>query len=334
MIKKIISLSLAVVISAICVTGVLANAPGGWQDIEDLRNDPYSMQVNMFDELGNVAPTGYAIVPTVVVNGTAFEFDAFALNYNNYFKLRDLAYILNGTSAQFEVGFDAVTNTVLITSGQPYTIVGGEMANTHRGLYEEFNTVASGVTVSTSRFMVDGESVNFRAYNFTDNNFVKLRDIAVILDFFVDWDGRILIDTSRSYVPESAEAIAAREERLRAREETNQELEREFQESRERFTALENFIMNTPGELIPESVKTFTDIYEFDMGHGRPVWFQAFDGFAEYNLDENGVLLRERSSWGVWDDGTGFILMIKYNGDGTFTGMVYQMQVPVELILN
>jgi hypothetical protein len=34
---------------------------------------------------------------TVLVNGKNVAFDAYNINGNNYFKLRDLAYTLNGT---------------------------------------------------------------------------------------------------------------------------------------------------------------------------------------------------------------------------------------------
>ncbi|MCL2838482.1 MAG: hypothetical protein FWE04_05390 [Oscillospiraceae bacterium] len=345
MIKKIIGLSLAVVMSAIAIAGVFtavsARVSTGWQDIAEMTNDSDRIQMFAWLEDGTAAPTGHPIVATTVVNGTEFEFDAFVLNYNNYFRLRDLAYILNGTSAQFDIGFDAATNSVAITSGQSYTPVGGELANTHRGLLEYFCSVTSGVRVSTNRFTVDGQETNFVVYNFSCNNYIKLRDLAVIFDFFVDWDGRIIIDTSRGYVPESGEDIAIREGLLRAQAERNVELEREFQESMARFRILEDFFMNVTLEdsmLIPESVKTFTTEYEFDIGGGRPVWFGIWDGMEEWlEFDENGYLPRENSPWGIWgewESGEGIITRFRRNGDGTFTGMVYNVQVPAELVFN
>ena len=349
MIKKIIGLSMAVVMSAIAITGVFtavsARVSTGWQDVAEITSDSDNrIGFSWFDEDGTAAPTGHPIVATTVVNGTEFEFDAFVLNYQNYFRLRDLAYILNGTSAQFNIGFDAATNTVAITSGQSYTPVGGELANTHRGLLEYFCSVTSGVRVSTNRFTVDGQEANFTVYNFSCANYINLRDLAAIFDFFVDWDGRIIIDTNRSYVPESAEDIATRETLLRAQDERNQELERDFHESMARFRILEDFFMNVTLEdsmLIPESVITFTDEYEFDIGGGRPVWFGIWDGMEEWlEFDENGYLPRENSPWGIWDEwesGEGIITRFRRNDDGTFTGMVYRVQVPasiMELVTN
>jgi len=43
------------------------------------------------------------------------------------------------------------------------------------------------------------------AYNIGGNNYLKLRDIASLLNFSVEWDGAnntIIIDTSSDYVPE------------------------------------------------------------------------------------------------------------------------------------
>ncbi|MBO4914576.1 MAG: hypothetical protein J5449_05155, partial [Oscillospiraceae bacterium] len=45
----------------------------------------------------------------------------------NYFKLRDLAMILNGSAKQFAVDYDAAAGAVSITSGKPYTAIGGEL---------------------------------------------------------------------------------------------------------------------------------------------------------------------------------------------------------------
>ena len=48
-------------------------------------------------------PTTLTATPTnstVLVNGKSIAFDAYSINDNNYLKLRDLAYILNGTEKQ------------------------------------------------------------------------------------------------------------------------------------------------------------------------------------------------------------------------------------------
>jgi alpha-tubulin suppressor-like RCC1 family protein len=134
---------------------------------------------------------------SVLVNGESVSFDAYTINDNNYFKLRDLAFILSGTEKQFEVGYDEATTAITLTSGQAYTAVGGEMSGKGAGNKTPAPT--------TSRIYLDGTEVSLTAYNIDGNNYFRLRDIGEAFDFEVDWDGArntIVIDTSKSYTPD------------------------------------------------------------------------------------------------------------------------------------
>jgi hypothetical protein len=134
---------------------------------------------------------------TVLVNGKNIAFDAYNINGNNYFKLRDLAYALNGSAKQFEVSWDGAKNAISLTSGKVYTVVGGEM--TGKGAGDKTPTSTS------SKIYLDGKEVTFTAYNIDGNNYFKLRDIGQTFDFGVTWDGAkntIVINTSVGYTPE------------------------------------------------------------------------------------------------------------------------------------
>ena len=66
--------------------------------------------------------TAYASTQAVEVDGKKVEFQMYALkdaagNPTNYVKLRDVAHVLNGTKAQFSVGYDG---SISVTTGQPY----------------------------------------------------------------------------------------------------------------------------------------------------------------------------------------------------------------------
>lgn len=135
---------------------------------------------------------------TVLVNGNNIKFDSYNINGNNYFKLRDLAYVLNTTEKQFSIGYNEVLNTVSLTSRQPYIAVGGEME------------IGDGDNVQTeptsSTILKNGEVVQLQVYLIDDSNYFKLRDIGELLDFSVEWNGEensISIDTSKSYVSEN-----------------------------------------------------------------------------------------------------------------------------------
>ena len=136
---------------------------------------------------------------TVYVNGAAKAFEAYIINGNNYFKLRDLAYVLNGTAKQFEVGYDTATKAITLTTGRAYTPEGGEMA---RG-----DGAAKTAAPTASRIYLDGMELNLTVYLIGGNNFFKLRDLMEALDVFVGYDNAtkaITLDTSKVYVPEAS----------------------------------------------------------------------------------------------------------------------------------
>ena len=138
--------------------------------------------------------SAFPTASTVLVNGEGHEFDAYKINDNNYFKLRDLAYVLSGTKREFDVSWDSQNNAILLTSGKPYTRVGGELVG--KGAGEKTPSPTS------SRILLDGADVNFMAYNIENNNYFRLRDIGEAFDFGVDWDGvsnSIFIDTNKGY---------------------------------------------------------------------------------------------------------------------------------------
>lgn len=134
---------------------------------------------------------------TVLVNGQSVAFDAYTINQNNYFKLRDLAKILSGTAKQFEVTWDGERNAIDMVSGQPYTVVGGEMA--------QGDGVDKTASLNTAIIYLDGQPVQLTAYTINQNNYFKLRDLGTAFDFDVTWDGAnncIYIDTTRGYTAE------------------------------------------------------------------------------------------------------------------------------------
>ena len=141
---------------------------------------------------------------TVLVNGVTVAFDAYNINDNNYFKLRDLAYTLNGTAKQFQVDWDYSYDAISLSAGVPYTVVGGEMIG--KGAGEKVPTP------TTSKIYLNGDLVSFTAYQIDGNNYFKLRDIGEAFDFGVDYDSdrnAVVIDTSKGYTQPSAGAGGA-----------------------------------------------------------------------------------------------------------------------------
>lgn len=140
--------------------------------------------------------TAYASTQTVLVDGSAVIFQAYALkdergNDTNYVKLRDVAQILNGTAAQFEVGWNGAVN---IETGKNYTSNGSEMKTPFTG-----NRSYSPATAPTN---INGAPAGLEAIVLLDDNggaytYYKLRDLGRVLGFKVDWSAEkgIFVET-------------------------------------------------------------------------------------------------------------------------------------------
>jgi len=129
---------------------------------------------------------------TVDISGTKKQFQAFLINNNNYVMLRDLAYYLNGSPAQFEVTYDAGTKAINILSQQPYTVQGNE-GNVKADKNKPYND-------TSSKIYIDGKEAILKGYNIEGYNYFKLRDLAAALNFDVDYrDKQIYIEPGSHY---------------------------------------------------------------------------------------------------------------------------------------
>ncbi len=140
------------------------------------------------------APFASYTASKVIVNGVETEFEAYNINGNNYFKLRDVAMAINGTDKQFAVDWDGEKNAISLLSFAPYTPVGGEL--------EKGDGTSKSSIMTTSIVYKDQKPVNLSAYNINGNNYFKLRDLGETFDFDVTWDSVnncIMIDTANSY---------------------------------------------------------------------------------------------------------------------------------------
>lgn len=102
--------------------------------------------------------------------------EKYNIDWNNYFKLRDVAALLDGTAAQFNVGYDDAAKTVSITTGERYDFVGGELE-----FSEDYSATA---VVSPQTVTVDGKAVTgLTVYNIGGSNFFQLREFGSVLGF-------------------------------------------------------------------------------------------------------------------------------------------------------
>lgn len=134
---------------------------------------------------------------SIYVNGKKINLDVQEINGSNYFKLRDIAYVLNGTEKQFAVGWDNASKTISLTTNQPYA---GEAPTFFPDYY--YFGIGPTAKLTDSPILLNGAQKELYAYNITGNNFFKLRDLGQTFDFYVGWDSAtqsVTIDTTRGY---------------------------------------------------------------------------------------------------------------------------------------
>ena len=129
------------------------------------------------------APMAAVLSPQrLTVNGAAVECMKYNINGSNFFKLRDLAALLNGTGSQFDVGWDGDLGVVSVTTGAAYATPNGH--ELELGADEAASAVPSAQTIT-----VDGAvRTDLVVYNIGGSNYFKLRDLGTALGFDVDYD--------------------------------------------------------------------------------------------------------------------------------------------------
>lgn len=134
----------------------------------------------------------------VIVDGKVVDFDAYNIEGNNYLKLRDIAFALNGSNKQFEVDWNQKNRVIDLISNKPYTPVGGEL--------EKSKDEVKNLRFNESSLFINGKDSKLMAYSINDNNYFKLRDIARVFNVGIGWDHNtktVEIDTTKDYVEEN-----------------------------------------------------------------------------------------------------------------------------------
>lgn len=117
---------------------------------------------------------------SVCIENDKYNAAAYNIDDNNYFKLRDIAEMLNGTIKTFDIKYDGATNSIDMLSFYDYTPAGGELTP---------GDGAERTAVTSSAFLtLDGVPVQATCYNIEGNNYFKLRDITDALDCRVEWE--------------------------------------------------------------------------------------------------------------------------------------------------
>ena len=116
----------------------------------------------------------------------------------NFVKLRDVAYVLNGTEAQFNV--DWKNNAIRLDPKKPYTTPNGAELTVP-------SVISAPAKTSITPVLTNGVTAPLEAFLLIDqndggHNYFKLRDIGKVAGFNVKWDDKrqcIVITTTEDY---------------------------------------------------------------------------------------------------------------------------------------
>ncbi len=141
--------------------------------------------------------TAHPAVMTVLLNGIQVKPVGYNINGNNYYKLRDIAQILMGSTAQFSVDWNKNTRTMQLTPGAPYTPVGGELG--------AIPTEKATAKPSTEQVQINNTAADLTAYNVDGYNYFKLVDLGSAFGFTVEYEAdtrTVVMNTPSEQAPQ------------------------------------------------------------------------------------------------------------------------------------
>lgn len=159
----------------------------------------YAFQTGGSQQPGQSGQTGQSAqaMPTndkLTVDGKLQTPTVYKIDGSNYFKIRDLAAVLNGTGKEFEIGYDAAAKSVTATTGKGYTANGSELAGAAPG--------GEAAQISNDTIIINGvQAQGVTVYKIDGANYFKLRDLGKALDFYVGYESGIgmIVDSTKGY---------------------------------------------------------------------------------------------------------------------------------------
>lgn len=129
----------------------------------------------------------------VTLDKEPVEIAAYNIKGNNYLKLRDIAAIMVGKKCGFSVDYDAKKNMVMIETNKPYTKLDTDL--------KPVKDLKAKAVLAEKEILLNGDDKDIDTAFINQNNYVKLRDIAKIVGFFVGYDNATNTVVLRSDAP-------------------------------------------------------------------------------------------------------------------------------------
>lgn len=108
------------------------------------------------------------------------EVAAYNIAGSNYLKLRDVAAIMTGKKNQFNVDYNAERKLVIVETGKPYTKLESDL--------QPIKEASAKAILSEKEIILNGDDEDIDTAFINEANYVKLRDIAKIANFYVGYD--------------------------------------------------------------------------------------------------------------------------------------------------
>ena len=147
--------------------------------------------------VGIVTATAKPCTTKVTVNGLAKSFEAYTINGSDYYKLKDLAFVLKDTNKQFNIRWFPKGKYLSLEFPAPYDVGAGEMA--------KGDGTTKKATLTFPRVYFNANEIKPSVYNINGNDYYKFNELMDLVDCGVIKDkktGTININTKKGYEPE------------------------------------------------------------------------------------------------------------------------------------
>lgn len=174
------------------VSEITPELDNGWDPTDPREENPWHDRLKESEEPAPIF--GVPTNDTLKVDGVTRNPTAYKIWGANYFQLRDIAMLLNGTPAQFSVDYDDALRAVIITTGERYEPNGSELMGA---------TADAEAVLGNDDIYINGEKVDFEVYKIGGASYFQIRVLGQALGFNVGWtkaDG-MFIESDRAYDP-------------------------------------------------------------------------------------------------------------------------------------
>lgn len=113
----------------------------------------------------------------IKINDTNVSVNNYIINNYSYFRIRDIASLLKGTNKNFDVIYKKDSNRIDLIKGKDYS-------GKERPVQRQNPTLNK----SNTKLFINNREILISSFNINGYNYYKCRDIASILDFYVDFD--------------------------------------------------------------------------------------------------------------------------------------------------